>query len=163
MIYLHYNESTGEILSAKDESCFHESPILKKRDPENYKPRVPEEPYIIVTPEEWHEAMTPKKSRKIVDGQLVIKENYTYADYQIAMENHIKETRCARGYTTREPDVYKDSGVERWRQDALDFIAFRDEVLLYGLDVLNAYTAKKPIPSLEDFKKGLPKIKWTIE
>ena len=162
MIYLHYNLDGGAIIKAYHESCFKENPILKKKN-KDYKPKTPPTPYIIVEDSVWKQANKKGSIGVVIDGQLVIKENYSYADYQRAMENHIKETRCARGYTTRQPDVYKDCCVERWRQDALDFIAFRDEVLLYGLDVLNAYTAKKPIPSLEDFKKGLPKIKWTIE
>lgn len=162
MIYLHYNLDDGAIIKAYHESCFRENPVLKKKN-KDYKPKMPPTPHIIVEDSAWKQAHKKGSVGVVIDGQLAIKENYTYADYQIAMENHIKETRCARGYTTREPDVYKDCGVERWRQDALDFIAFRDEVMLYGLDVLNAYTAKKPVPSLEDFKKGLPKIKWTIE
>lgn len=62
------------------------------------------------------------------------------ADYDAAMEAHIADARIARGYTTREPDVYKDSSVPRWRQDAQDFIAFRDACLLYGQSVINSYT-----------------------
>lgn len=62
------------------------------------------------------------------------------ADYDAAMEAHIAAARITRGYTTREPDVYKDSSVPRWRQDAQDFIAFRDACLLYGQSVINVYT-----------------------
>lgn len=64
----------------------------------------------------------------------------TIADYDRAMEAHITAARVARGYTTREPDVYKDSSVPRWRQDAQDFIAFRDACLLYGQSVINTYS-----------------------
>lgn len=163
MYYIHYDANTGKVIRAYEEKHFRPLSIPKEKLPKNYKPLTPPKPYVTVDRDVWVEANQPYKLGVVENGVFVIKDNYTYADYQIVMENHIKETRCARGYTTREPDVYKDCGVERWRQDALDFIAFRDEVLLYGLDVLNAYIAKKPIPSLEDFKKGLPKIKWTIE
>ena len=160
MIYLHYNETSGEILSAKDESCFRENPRLKKKDPENYKPRVPAEPYITVSREEWHEAVKPRKSRKIVDGKLVVSDLVSIADYDRIMEQHIKDACIARGYTTREPDAYLNSTVPRWKQDAEDFVAFRDEVMLYGLQVQNDYAAGKPVPSLEEFKANLPVIHW---
>lgn len=61
-------------------------------------------------------------------------------DYDAAMEQYITSTRVARGYMLREPDVYKDSSVPRWRQDAQDFIAFRDACLLYGQSVINTYS-----------------------
>lgn len=163
MIYLHYEVETGEILNAADENCFKENPRLKKKDPENYKPRTPAEPYIIVTREEWHEAMKPRKSRKIVDGKLVVEDLISVADYDRIMEQHIKEACIARGYTTREPDAYLNSRNERWAQDAEDFIVFRDKVMEYGLMVQNEYAATGKAPSLEEFKAGLPKMKWSIE
>ena len=162
MIYLHYDIETGEILNAADESCFKENPVLKKRDPENYKPRVPAEPYIIVTREEWHEAMKPRKSRKIVDGKLVVTDRVSIADYDRIMEQHIKDACIARGYTTREPDAYLNSRNERWAQDAEDFIAFRDKVMEYGLMVQNEFVQTGKAPSLEVFKAGLPQIVWTL-
>lgn len=149
MIYLHYDETTGEILNAADENCFKEHPIMRKRDPQNYKPRTPAEPYITVSREEWYEATKPKKSRKIVDGKLVVEDLIGVADYDRIMEQHIKDARIARGYTLREPDVYKDSSVPRWRQDALDFIAFRDSCLLYGQSIINTYTRSGEVPTME--------------
>ena len=162
MIYLHYNEVTGEILNAADENCFKENPVLKKRDPENYKPRVPAEPYIIVTPEEWREAVKPKKSRKVIDGKLVVTDKFSVADYDRIMEEHIKSVCVARGYTTREPDCYLNSRNERWAQDAEDFILFRDAVMEYGLMVQNEFVRTGMAPSLEAFKAGLPQIEWTL-
>lgn len=160
MIYLHYNETTGEIQSACDESCFRENPVLKKRDPENYKPRVPEEPYIKVTAQEWRSATQRKVTRKVVDGKLVVTDRVSVVDYDRIMEQHIAAARIDRGYTTREPDAYLNSTVPRWKQDAEDFVAFRDEVMLYGLQVQNDYAAGKPVPSLEEFKANLPVIHW---
>ena len=162
MIYLHYDIETGEILNAADESCFKVNPVLKKRDPENYKPRTPAEPYIIVTREEWHEAMKPRKSRKVIDGKLVVEDLVSIADYDLAMEQHIKEACIARGYTTREPDAYLNSRNERWAQDAEDFIDFRDKVMEYGLMVQNEFVQTGKAPSLEVFKAGLPQIVWTL-
>ena len=84
------------------------------------------------------------------------------ADYDAAMEAHIAAARIARGYTTREPDAYLNSRNERWAMDAMDYIAFRDAVMEYGLDVMNEYAATGKAPSLEVFKAGLPQIEWTL-
>lgn len=85
----------------------------------------------------------------------------TPADYDRAMEDHIKAARVARGYTTREPSEYNDSSVPRWAQDAVDYIAFRDACMLYGLAVMNAYADGEEVPTLEQFKENLPVCVWT--
>lgn len=85
----------------------------------------------------------------------------TVADYDVALEQHIFDTRAARGYTTREPSYYLQSSVPRWKQDALDWVAFVDECMLYGLDIQNRYAAGEEVPSLEEFKANLPRIVWT--
>ena len=139
------------------------APILKKRDPENYKPRVPAEPYIIVTPEEWREAVKPKKSQKIVDGKLVVTGKFSVADYDRAVEQYLLDTRCARGYTLREPSpTYDNSPNARWASDAADWKAFFTAVMEYGLMVQNEFVQTGKAPSLEVFKAGLPQIVWTI-
>ena len=84
------------------------------------------------------------------------------ADYDAAMEEHIAAARIARGYTTREPDAYLNSRNERWAMDAMDYIAFRDAVMEYSLEVMNEYAATGRAPSLEVFKAGLPQIEWTF-
>ena len=83
----------------------------------------------------------------------------TVSDYDAIMEQHITDARFARGYTTREPTEYLGSSVPRWAQDAADYIAFRDKVMLYGLEVINEYAATGKAPSLEVFKAGLEMIK----
>lgn len=85
----------------------------------------------------------------------------TVADYDAAMEAHLLAERTARGYTIREPSDYKDSEVPRWKQDAIDWIAHRDAVMIYGLGVQNTYAATGEAPTLEAFKAGLPAIVWT--
>ena len=50
----------------------------------------------------------------------------TADDYDAALEEHLREARTERGYTMREPDMYINSAVPRWKQDAEDWIAFRD-------------------------------------
>ena len=164
MIYLHYDIETGKILNAADESCFRENQRLKKKDPENYKPRIPAEPYITVSREEWHEAMKPKKSRKVVDGKLVVTDLISVADYDRAMEDHLLATRVARGYTLREPSpTYDNSPNARWASDAADWKAFFTAVMEYGLAVQNEYAATGKAPSLEEFKAGLPVIEWSVK
>lgn len=86
----------------------------------------------------------------------------TLADFDAAMEEHLRTEREARGYTTREPDVYLNSQVPRWAQDARDWIAHRDAVMLYALEIMNAvkFNMREP-PTLEEFKAGLPVIEWS--
>lgn len=86
----------------------------------------------------------------------------TADDYDAAMEAHIAAARIARGYTTREPDAYLNSRNERWAMDAMDYIAFRDAVMEYGLMVQNEFVKTGKAPSLDDFKAGLPQIEWTF-
>ena len=87
----------------------------------------------------------------------------TVANYDAAMEDRLYYERCARGYTTREPDVYLNSQVPRWASDARDWIAHRDAVMLYALEIMNAVEAgtREP-PTLDEFKAGLPKIEWSF-
>ena len=87
----------------------------------------------------------------------------TKDDYDKAMEDHLFKERVARGYTLREPSDYKDDPYERFAQDAKDWIAYRSMIMVYGLQVQNDYDEGKEIPSLEEFKKSLPKIVWTIK
>lgn len=163
MIYVHYDEMTGEILSAKDESCFRENPILKKRK-KDYTVPVPEEPYIKVTPAEWQSIPGRKVIRKVVDGKLFVEDLICVADYDQAMEDHLLATRVARGYTLREPSpTYDNSPNARWASDAADWKAFFTAVMEYGLAVQNEYAATGKAPSLEEFKAGLPKMKWSVE
>lgn len=84
-------------------------------------------------------------------------------DYDEAMERHLKSERDERGYTTREPDSYLTSSNARWAQDAKDWVAHRDAVMEYALDLINAVKdgTREP-PTLDEFIAGLPKITWTF-
>ena len=102
------------------------------------------------------------------DGQSVVARYVaeqnpkpTVADYDAAMEKHLVAERCARGYTTREPDMYTDSEVPRWNADARDWKKHRDAVMLYALDVMNRVSAGEPPPMLAEFTAGLPNIVWS--
>ena len=147
MIYLHYNTENGEIYKAYHHSC--------KEIPQ---------PNIEVTDEAWSTAVKSGKKRLVKNGELVLEDlPPTLADYDRAMEAHLTAARVARGYTVREPDCNINSGNPRWKQDAIDWIAFRDSVMEYSLAVMNEYSATGKAPSLEDFKKSLPVIKWSVE
>ena len=82
-------------------------------------------------------------------------------DYDMVMEEHIYNARYARGYTLREPTEFVTSSIPRWKQDAEDFVLFRDTVLAYGLEVMNHYAETGEAPTLEEFKNNLPNIVWT--
>ena len=86
---------------------------------------------------------------------------YSVEDYDAAMEDYIREVRIARGYTTREPDDYFGSSNPRWAQDAKDWVAFRDAVMTYALDVINTYSKTGNAPTLAAFKAGFPKMVWS--
>jgi len=87
----------------------------------------------------------------------------TFADYDQAMEAHLDSEKAERGYTKREPSDYVGSSNPRWAQDAEDWIAHRDEVMEYGLEVENKAKAGEHVPTLDEFKTALPRITWTIE
>lgn len=63
------------------------------------------------------------------------------ADFDNAMESFLRQEREERGYTTREPDCYLTSQVARWAQDARDWVAHRDAVMEYALELINAVSA----------------------
>ena len=86
---------------------------------------------------------------------------YSVEDYDAAMEDYLREVRFERGYTTREPDDYFGSSNPRWAQDAKDWVAFRDAVMTYALDIINTYTKTGNAPSLAAFKAGFPKMVWS--
>ncbi len=83
-------------------------------------------------------------------------------DYDAAMEEHLRREREERGYTTREPDSYRDSSVPRWAADARDWVAHRDDVMGYAIGILNAVqSGEMQPPTLAAFVAGLPHITWT--
>ena len=146
MIYIAYDPDTGAV----DEIAFAEPDWI----PEG-KETLP------VTEEQWNAASG--KILKVVDGTFVWSDPPpTVADYDKAMEDHLLAERSARGYTTREPSDYKDSTVPRWAQDASDWIAHRDAVMLYGLEVMNHYEETGEAPTIEEFKAALPVIVWSF-
>lgn len=104
---------------------------------------------------------------EVVEGKWVMKWRvepitYTVDDYDAAMEEYLRQVRTERGYTTREPDDYFGSSNPRWAQDAKDWVAFRDAVMTYALNIINEYAATGVAPSLKDFKAGFPVITWTF-
>jgi len=86
----------------------------------------------------------------------------TIADFDAAMEEHLREEREARGYTTREPDAYLESSNSRWAADAHDWVAHRDAVMTYALELMNAVErGEREPPTMAEFKARLPRIEWT--
>lgn len=112
----------------------------------------------IITPQE---AEKDKAARIAAAASAV-----TLADYNDTLEGYLKEVRSARGYTDRDPSEYYNSGVPRWQQDAKDWLAFRDKVMLFGLDIQNKYAnGGVPPMTLDEFKDELKKmdIVWTYK
>ena len=115
--------------------------------------------HIIINPKDEHLIEAGYVREESQPSQLTVK------DYDRALERHIKDTRIARGYTTREPSssCYLHSPNPRWKQDALDWIDFINAVMTYGLQVQNDYVEGKPIPTLDEFIANLPQITWTYQ
>ena len=145
IVYLHYDPETGKADDAASS--------------------VPTEaPCITLELDAWTQAAESGLDAYVVDGTLQLREPArNILDYDMAIEEHLKAERCARGYTVREPDFYINSSVPRWKQDALDWIAHRDEVLLHALEVENSYAAGGDAPTLAEFRESLPSIEWTYE
>jgi hypothetical protein len=104
----------------------------------------------------------------LTDGKWVRKWRiepiqYTYDDYDNAMEDYIHQVAVDRGYTRREPSSYDNDPYPRFAQDAKDFKAFRSQVMLYALPILNEYLATGNAPTLAEFKAGFPRIVWTYQ
>ena len=112
------------------------------------------------------EARAVPDGYELKDGKWVRKwrvEPITYSveDYDAAMEDYLREVRYEHGYTTREPDDYFGSSNPRWAQDAKDWVAFRDAVMTYALDIINTYSKTGNAPTLAAFKAGFPKMVWS--
>ena len=147
MLYITYDNETGKV----DEVAFSSLEMIPQG-----------KSYLEISEEAWNNAQG--KIMKVVDGKFVSSEPPpTVADYDKVIEDHLKTQRVLRGYAVRQPSDYKDSTVQRWAQDASDWISHRDQVMLYGLEVQNGYQAGQPVPTLQEFKALLPKIEWTIE
>lgn len=113
----------------------------------------------------YEQSLQIKQFGKIPQGYSIYRPQkpITVQDYDNALQQHIYQTRCDRGYTTRQPSYYQNSSVLRWRQDAKDWVSFLDSCMLYGLQVQNNYKQGKEVPTLLEFMQNLPKIVWTYQ
>ena len=111
----------------------------------------------VMTPQEAER----QKSAKIADAR----SRLTVDDYNRVLEDYLLGKRSERGYTDRDPSEYYNSSVARWAQDARDWIAFRDRVMTYGLQIINDFYSGEQVPSIDEFKAELEKIEcnWTYE
>lgn len=122
--------------------------------------------YGGVEPVRLHGRKTIATVPIVIDGKVIrarIYDNMTPHDYDVVMEDYIREVRFERGYTLREPDSYKDSAEPRWRSDAADWPPFLDAVMLYGLKLQNEYAATGKAPTIAEFVAGLPKMEWSYK
>lgn len=112
----------------------------------------------IITPEE----AARRRAELIANAAASV----TVEDYNKALEDRLLRARSDRGYTDRDPSEYYNSSVPRWAQDARDWVAYRDRVMLYGLQVLNQYqqTGVQPM-TLDQFRAELDAMEpeWTYQ
>jgi len=125
--------------------------------------------YNAVEPPEPPEGKVVSSTLYFVeDNEVVAKYEYEdiqygIEDYDNAMEEHLQNERSERGYTTREPDSYLASTNIRWKTDAEDWVAHRDAVMEYALQIINDVQGGLRLPpTLDEFKEGLPKITWSL-
>ena len=132
--------------------------------------------YLSAYPASKDPAPTPPEGKMLKQDGYVLSANAwtpiwefvniplpSLSEYDALMEEHLREERDARGYTSREPDSYLTSSVPRWKQDAEDWVAHRDEVMEYALEVMNGVQkGEMQQPTLQEFKDGLPTITWTF-
>lgn len=111
----------------------------------------------IITPQE----VKKDKERRIADAKAAL---MNMESFNHLLESYLLEVRSERGYTDREPSDYYNSSVERWSQDARDWISFRDKVMCYGLEVMNQYASTGIAPDIDVFYENLHNIKitWTL-
>lgn len=117
-------------------------------------------PFILVTEADWNAKRG--QTLRVVNRKLfsLPDRSKILSEYDRAMEEHIYSVRAARGYTTREPGVYINSTVPRWKADAEAWNAWLDSVMQYSLDILNTAGETGTIPSLGDYLCNAPKIEW---
>ena len=166
--YYTYNEDTKQLTPVK-RVLMHDGKTMILGNPADFAkylnayPRS-EESFAPPAVDEEHRAVPDGYA--LQDGKWARKwriEPITYSveDYDAAMEDYLREVRYERGYTTREPDDYFGSSNPRWAQDAKDWVAFRDAVMTYALDIINTYTKTGNAPTLAAFKAGFPKMVWS--
>lgn len=163
----------GKLVYAKNIVVIDGVTYIKPRGPTYLRCTPPEKEIVPSMPAEpappgkrwapgigYDETETQLRARWIlVDDPLP-----TVDDFDAAMEAHLHEERCARGYTTREPDAYLSSSNPRWAQDAQDWVTHRDAVMEYALALINAVqSGQREPPTVEEFVAGLPTITWTYE
>ena len=166
--YYSYNEENKQLTPAK-RVLNRDGKMLILGNPSDFAKYLNAYPLGVSTPpavDAEHHAVPDGYS--LTDGKWVRKWRidpivYTQSDYDAAIEDYLREVRVARGYTTREPDTYLQSSNHRWAQDAKDWVAFRDAVMSYALDIINTYTTTGNAPTLVEFKLGFPKMIWTYQ
>lgn len=147
MVYITFDPDTGAV----DPVAYSEYSLVP-----------PDKSSMEISSSDW--ASAQGKDMKVEKGVFTYTDPLpTVADYDKAMEDHLLEERTARGYTLREPSDYRGSSVPRWAQDAEDWIAHRDDVMLYGLDVMNHYAETGEAPTLQEFRDNMPNIEWTYQ
>ena len=150
------------VINPKREQCARmDPPAYPLADPMPPAPTPPEGKIAVPDGYEWFK--TPQGREWRQKWVFVDKPAPTVADFDAAMEEHLRTEREARGYTTREPSDYLASANARWSQDARDWVVHRDAVMTYALTLMNEVEAgTRPAPTMEEFKAGLPVIEWSV-
>lgn len=91
------------------------------------------------------------------------KNERLYEQYSEALQLHIDAAVKAKDYNDGFACAsYANSTNETWKQEAQDFIAWRDSCWQYAIDVQNdVESGTIEPPTLEDFINAAPNLNWS--
>lgn len=84
--------------------------------------------------------------------------------YSQALQRHIDNTAQQKEFTSGVSCAsYANSIDQNWKQEALDFIRWRDQCWLYAIDVQSKVEAGTiDAPSLDQFIADAPELVWSV-
>ena len=112
---------------------------------------------FVVDVDGTRRAMTPAEIAALPSPPVVTED-----DYRRAIQLHVDATAQSRRYDNGNSLAsYKDSTIPQWSDEAVAFIAWRDQVWLYAYAELDKVMAgEREQPSVEEFIGELPKMEW---
>ncbi len=118
----------------------------------------------------WHDVPAECTEQWIVtDGVIsapapvVLSNAQIKAQYQAAVEQVLFNKARERDYDNALSIAsYANSSNLTWQAESLAFIAWRDLVYQYALNILTDVENGQPVPELSVFIAGLPALTWPI-
>lgn len=82
--------------------------------------------------------------------------------YSMVVKDVLLAKATEKNYESEDSIVgYISSANQQWQNEAQQFIAWRDSVWEYAINIQQEVEAQNiPAPTLDDFKNGLPALNW---